>query len=201
MARVRRRALLAIAAATTSSGLAGCLDVGSDDGMPTGTEEPDGPGTSTEDDTDTGRTPTEDPAGETPTADSDESDTPMETDTPAETEDGTPGETRLVDQEMEIKSVECGGSGEDHWEVDVDDGVVTVDGEIGGNNACYSARIDSAEYDREGDVLRTTIESYDDSRDGEACGECIVDVHYLATFTFEDGEPGDVEVQHDGLDH
>lgn len=187
---MKRRALLAIAAGTTASGLAGCLDVGSDGGTPTGTKEPDGHGTSTEDDTDTGGTPTEDPAGETPTADSDE------TVTPTETENGTPGEPRLVEEDMEIKSVEC-GSGEDHWEVDVDDGVVTVDGAVGGNSACYSARIASAEYDGDADVLRTEIESYDDSRDDEACAGCTADVYYRATYTFEGGEPGDVEVQHD----
>lgn len=188
---MKRRGLLAIAGAATA-GLTGCLDGGSDDRTPTGTEEPDDPETPTDD------ADTADP----PNGDGEETESPTggdgKTDAPTETGKGTPGEPRLVDREMKIQSVECGGSGEDRWEVDVDDGVVTVDGAIGGNNACYSARVDTAEYDGDADVLHVVVESYDDSTDGEACADCIADVFYRATFTFEGGEPGDVDVHHDG---
>lgn len=197
---MRRRALLGIAAAATV-GHAGCLDSGSDDETPTGTDghgHEDGHGHG---DGHGDNSPTE---PDDPNEGSNQDHAGTETDhgdaagTETETSESTPGETRLADRDMEIKSVECGGSGGDHWEVDVDDGVVTVDGEIGGNSPCYSARIASAAYDGDADVLRTTIESYDDSRDGEGCARCIADIYYRATFTFEDGEPGDVEVQHDG---
>lgn len=201
---MKRRVLIGFAVGSTTAVFAGCLDVGSGSGTPTATEGRD-QGTATEGRSNATETPTQHETGETdtPDEDSERTDTstgePGETDTPTGTADGTPGEPRLADQDVEIKSVEC-GSGEDHWEVDVDSGVVTVDGSIGGNHGCYSARIASAEYDGDEDILRTVIESYDDSRDGEtACMECIVDIYYRATYTFEDGEPGDVEVQHDGL--
>lgn len=185
---MNRRTLLSTNAAAASTLLGGCFDRGSTDGT-TPTEGTDDRPAST---------PTGDPDGGTPTGDSDDGAGTEDPGTPTGTDEGTPGEPRLVEKDMEIKSVDC-GSGEDHWEVDVTDGVVTVDGAIGGNDGCYSARIDTAEYDGDEDVLRTVIESYDDSRDGETgCMECIVDIYYQATFTFEGGEPGEVDVQHDG---
>lgn len=196
---MKRRILLAIAAGSAAS-LVGCLDPSSDDGTATDTEGP-GDRTPTDDSAGGGtETATEDRPVETPTDDPQGTDGTAEPDdeTPTETADGTPGEPRLVDQDLEVQSVGCRGSGEDYWEVEVDDGVVTVDGAIGGNHTCYSARIASAEYVRDEDALRTAVESFDDREDGEACNDCIVDVFYRATYTFEDGEPGDVEVQHDG---
>lgn len=192
---VNRRALLAVTAAATSCAIGGCLDGGSTDGTPTATAGGDGQAAPTP----TGGTSTDGPDGGSGTEEPDDPQTP----TDRSDDQGTPtrtasGEPELVDQEIDIQEVECGGSGENYYEVDVDDGVVTVDGSIGGNNACYSARVDAAEYDADEDRFDLVVRSFEDRDDDEACTDCIVDVYYRATFTFEGGEPGEVKVEHVG---
>lgn len=170
---MKRRVLLA-AAATSATGLAGCLD--------------DGGGSGDADDTPTDGT-------ETPTETDDVTATPTETEAGTETE--TPERTRMTDREFEVTRVECGNdSGE--YDVTIGDGVVTVEGTLEGSNTCYTAELVTAEYDPDADELYVEVESVEDSEEGQACGECIVEVDYVARFEFENGEPSDVRVDQRG---
>ncbi|MFT4883194.1 MAG: hypothetical protein ACI8U4_000695 [Natronomonas sp.] len=153
---MKRRALLA-AAATATTGIAGCL-------------RSNGFGGSTPDETDT-----EVPADGEPT-----------------TED-----TRLVGQSFEVERVECGSDFGGH-DVTTEDGTVTVEGVLDGNNSCYTAELVRGEYVREEDTLYVEVESVDDSEEEEMCSTCIVEIEYVATFEFENGEPGSVRVDQRG---
>ena len=117
-------------------------------------------------------------------------------------DDATPTSTpkpdgpRLVDQSFEVKRVDCGNDYGDH-DVTTDDGVVTVEGVLDGRNTCYSAELVTSEYDAAADELYVEIESVA-SEDREACATCIVEIEYVATFTFEGGEPSSIRVDQRG---
>ena len=171
---MKRRALLAVAAAATA-GTTGCLDDG------TGSDDPDS-------------TPTETDAP-TETAEPTRTDEPTETETPTETPEAE--ETRMADREFEVTRVEC-GSEYDGPHVTTEDGVVTVEGTLDGSNTCYTAELVTAEYDAEADELHVAVESVEDREEGEACAECIVEIEYVARFEFENGEPSSVRADQRG---
>lgn len=168
-----RRDFLARTGALAAAALAGCLTDPPGAGTPIGGETP----------TDT-PTPTE-------TDGSAGTDEPTETDTPAPTDD--PTETPIAaDASFEIQGITPGG-GANSASVSFDDGV-TVDGTIGGNNGCYTARLKSA--DRSGDTLTVVVEAYEDSDTREACTQSLVDIDYVASFTFDESPPERVVVEH-----
>jgi len=113
--------------------------------------------------------------------------------TPTATEDGP----RVVDQSFEVTRVECGSDHGGH-DVTTDDGVVTVEGTLDGSNTCYTAELATGEYDAGEDRLYVEVAAVDDSEEGEACNSCIVEVDYVAEFTFEGGEPSGVHVEQRG---
>ena len=166
---MKRRVLLA-AAATSATGIAGCLDDGA------GGDDPDD-------------TPSD--GTETPTGTDEAGDTPTETGTE------TSERTRLTDREFEVTRVEC-GSDYGEYDVTVGDGVVTVEGTLDGSNTCYTADLVTAQYDPGADELYVEVESVEERAEDEACGECIVEIDYVARFEFENGEPSDVRVDQRG---
>jgi hypothetical protein len=116
--------------------------------------------------------------------------TPTETDNPTATP--TP-ESRLVDHEFSVVDAGCGTETE-RATVTFDGDTVRVDGTTTGPNGCYTADLADVVAD-EGrlDVTVTTRK-----RDGaEACVECLVEIDYEATFTFEGSLPDRVVVAHD----
>ena len=123
---------------------------------------------------------------------------PTQTDEPDDTEtpDPTAEETRLKDSSFEIEDVECGDEYGGH-DVTVEDGVVTVEGVLDGSNSCYTAELVRGEYDGDADTLYVEVEAVERD-DAGACNQCIVEIEYVATFTFENGEPGTVSVEQRG---
>ena len=102
---------------------------------------------------------------------------------------------RLVATSFEVTDVDC-GDGEAAHEVSIDDGRVVVDGVVGGADACHTAELAGADYDRATDTLEVTVAAVrGDGDDDRACAGCLVDVRYVATFAFENGEPGSVTVR------
>lgn len=120
------------------------------------------------------------------------------TDEPTPSPTATPDGPRLVDESFEVERVECGDDYGGH-DVTQSDGVVTVEGTLDGSNGCYTAELVTAEYDREADELYVEVESVDGSEEGEACSTCIVEIDYVAEFTFENGEPSSVRVEQRGV--
>jgi hypothetical protein len=151
---MKRRALLA-AAATATTGVAGCL-------------RSNGFGSPNTDETDDVRT-----------------------------DDPTDDETRLEDRSFEVTRVECGDEFGSH-DVIREDGQVTVEGTLDGRNTCYTAELVRGEYVSDEDTLYVEVESVDDSEEREMCSTCIVEIEYVATFEFANGEPGSVRVDQRG---
>ena len=103
--------------------------------------------------------------------------------------------TRLVATSFEVTDVDCGDGAASH-EADTGDGRVVVDGIVGGADACHTAELVGADYDRAADTLKITVAAVrGDGDDDRACAGCLVDIEYVATFRFENGEPGSVAVQ------
>jgi hypothetical protein len=115
-------------------------------------------------------------------------------DTPDES---TPEGTYLADQSFEVERVDCGNDYGGH-DVTTEDGTVTVEGVLDGNNTCYTAELVRGEYVADEDTLYVEVESVDDSGENEMCSTCIVEIEYVATFEFENGEPGSVRVDQRG---
>jgi hypothetical protein len=115
-------------------------------------------------------------------------------DTPDES---TPEGTHLVDQSFEVERVECGEDYGGH-EVTTEEQTVTVEGVLDGSNSCYTAELVRSEYVTDEDTLYVEVESVDDSGEDEMCSTCIVEIEYVATFEFENGEPGSVRVDQRG---
>ena len=120
---------------------------------------------------------------------------PTQTDEPdgTETPEPTAEETRLEDSSFEVEGVECGDEYGGH-DVTVEDGEVTVEGVLDGSNSCYTAELVRGEYDSDDDTLYVEVEAVE-REDAEACTQCVVEIEYVATFTFENGEPGTVSVE------
>ena len=114
------------------------------------------------------------------------------TDTPSPTPDGR----TLEDTAFEVTNVEC-GSDYGHHDVTTSGDTVTVEGVLDGRDTCYTAELVRGEYAGETDTLFVEVEARE-AEDAAACGQCIVEVHYVATFTFDDGTPEQVEVEQRG---
>ena len=187
----RRTLLRGLAAAGTLTLTAGCLADGSPGDQPTDTDEP----TDTDDPTDTPM-PTDDETPtdtSTPTDAGDHVDTVSGTDRDPEPSD-TPG---VTDSSFSVTGSGC-GSQTDDASVSFDDGAgtvsVSVSGTIWGNDACYTARLADTTY--ESDTLTVVVASESDAGTDTMCAECITEVDYEATVTFDGALPGKVEVKH-----
>ncbi|MFC7045659.1 hypothetical protein ACFQH6_09795 [Halobacteriaceae archaeon GCM10025711] len=105
----------------------------------------------------------------------------------------------LVDSTFEITDAGCGTETSTATiERSASEKRVVVTGAVTGPNACYRAKLAGAEYDPTNDVLRVHVETVDTSGEHEVCAQCQTKIDYEATFSFDGGLPGEVEVQHDG---
>lgn len=166
---MNRRALLRGLAPLAAGAVAGCLGGGRDGG-----------GT---DDGDAGGSPTDPPE-------------PSPTDTPSP--DGTTGGSRLVDRSFAVLEEGCGSDSE-VADATRDGSRVTVTGTITGSDSCHTGRLAGATYAGSDGRLRVSVETYvPPSTATMVCAECLVDIDYEATFTFEGGVPGEIVIVHDG---
>jgi hypothetical protein len=118
------------------------------------------------------------------------------------TADETPATTTapptLVGTTIEAGETSC-GEGRDEASVTFESAtaVVSVDGTIGAPNPCHTPTVDAVSYDDEADRLSLTV----GVESGDAiCMECIGDLSYTVTATFEGGLPGRVVVDHAGVE-
>lgn len=129
--------------------------------------------------------------------DGDDGDGSTPTDTPTATPSPTASPTKTsgcspVEEEFTVENV---GSGTGKNEATVSfDGDVVVDGTIRGKNGCYTASLGSVGY--EDGSLTVVVESHE-KEGAEACTQALVDIDYLATFTFDGELPDTVTVEHD----
>ncbi|MUV89875.1 hypothetical protein GJ629_08185 [Halapricum sp. CBA1109] len=118
------------------------------------------------------------------------------------TAEGTPTTTAAPPTLVETT---IGGRGDILWggerrgerHLRVGETTVAVDGTIGAPNPCHTPTVDAVSYDDEADRLSLTVgvESGD-----TICTECIGDLPYTVTTTFEGGLPGRVVVDHAGVE-
>lgn len=121
-------------------------------------------------------------------------------DQPEEREQTPPEESprspEIVDYTFGVRHVEC-----DHPESDYDvsrsDGQVSVIGSLRGSTTCGTASLDGIEYDADADELGLVVRSHVEEIEG-GCGDCIVEIEYEATVSFDYGEPGAVNVEYTG---
>ncbi|MXR21618.1 hypothetical protein [Halobacterium bonnevillei] len=101
------------------------------------------------------------------------------------------------DTSFEVTDAGCGGPAE-AAAVSFDESheSVAVSGTTSGPNGCYLARVADATYDASGDEFRLVVEAYDDADPDEGCTQCITEIDYEATASFDGGLPGRVVVVH-----
>jgi len=75
---------------------------------------------------------------------------------------------------------------------------VSVEGALTGRNSCYTAELESAEYDPAEDVFEVRIRSFEDREEDEVCSQVITEVEYRFIASFEGSLPGRTKVSHDG---
>jgi hypothetical protein len=103
---------------------------------------------------------------------------------------------KLADSSFELLDGGCGRpTDEASVTFESDGGTVSVEGTISGSNACYVAKLADASYDSETGTFDVTVVSMQ-KEGAEACAQCIVELDYEATFTFEGGLPAEVRVRH-----
>ncbi|PSP33524.1 hypothetical protein BRC64_03470 [Halobacteriales archaeon QH_10_67_22] len=170
---MNRRRLLSGIAGGCALAVTGCL--GEEPGPGAGTDEP------TETMSEDTPEPTEEPA-ESPTEEQPE----PPTDTP---------ETSVTDRSFEVTEAGCGRY-VDEAEVAFEDESVDVTGTTNGSQACYTAELDAATYDPEGDELTVDVVSVRTADEDQACADCIAEIDYEAMITFARGLPDTVTVVH-----
>lgn len=113
-------------------------------------------------------------------------------------EDGSSTGVRLLSSEFDVTD-RVPGNAEDVADVsfDVVDESVTVGGVIKGPNSCKTARLESAGYDDEADVLEIRVETVDLPDAAEVCTPVIMEMSYSTSADFSGGLPSTVSVYHD----
>ena len=109
------------------------------------------------------------------------------------------GPTSLAEASLDVLDSGCGQAANEasvgFREADL---AVDVSGTIAGSDACHTAKLKDASYDAEADALVLTVASAREE-ESEVCADCIAEITYEATATFEGGLPGTVEVVHEAL--
>jgi len=137
-------------------------------------------------------------AGETTTEGTEPTEGTELTETPTQTTTATQ-RPKLADSSFRLLDSGCGQpTNEASVTFESDGGAVTVEGTIPGSNACYVAKLVDASYDPEAGTLDVTVASMQ-KEGAEACAQCIVEIDYEATFTFEGGLPAEVRVVHQAM--
>lgn len=128
--------------------------------------------------------------GDTPGTDS-----PTPTSSPTASPSPTESSASVSGTSFEVVENAC-GSGTDAATVSFGDHVL-VTGTIRGQNTCYTAKLEAADYDAEADRLTVRIRSYvPESKGTSACGQCIVTIDYEAEVRFDGDLPETVAVEH-----
>lgn len=117
----------------------------------------------------------------------------QQTDTPTGTPDGPETPPSQPPSTFTATGASCGQQ-VDRAAVAVDDGTVTVEGTTWGNDACYTARLESVTVDGGTLTLRIAAER---RADAEGCAQCITELGYRATVEVG-GPPTEVVVVHRG---
>lgn len=142
----------------------------------------------------------EDIAGEAGETTTDEQDTTTdEQDTTTDEQDTTEQELTLADTSFEITDRGCGQPGsEASISFEAGDGSVGVTGTIPGASACYIAELADTSYDAESGTLEVTVASMQEEG-ADMCADCITEIDYEATVSFEGGLPANVRVVHQAM--
>ena len=114
-----------------------------------------------------------------------------QTETPTATPDYA---MNITDQSLEILESACGQQ-RDEASVTVDKSAhtVSVTGTVWGNDAGYTAALDEVRID--GGRLEVTVVAEEDPDSGMAA-QCITEIEYRATVTFDGAPPGEIVVTH-----
>ena len=104
------------------------------------------------------------------------------------------GQSGTPDTSFSVGATRC-GTQTNEAEVTFGDGTVTVEGTTWGNDACYTARLDSAAI--AGGTLTVAVVTESTAGEDEACAQCITEIEYRATVGTA-STPGEVVVTHDG---
>lgn len=114
-------------------------------------------------------------------------------------EDEPPEETDISLSDTEFEIIESGGgTRRDEVSIDTDEEelTVTVEGTLTGNNSCYTAELESAEYDAVEDTFDVNVRSFEDRAEDEMCAQVITEIEYRLVAFFEGGIPGRTVVSH-----
>ncbi|CCQ34119.1 membrane lipoprotein [Halorhabdus tiamatea SARL4B] len=218
---MNRRRFLQIGASTGAIGLlAGCLGGASTDD-PTDTDSPtDDPSeqpdqTPSPSPTDSPANATDDQGGESgdesiTTPDENEetagSDGDHQTATPDDGDSGSGeqawsagGEMNGVAFEFTSRAPTCGqGTDDANVEFQPEEGQIVVKGIRRGSDLCKRAQLGDVSHDTDADRLAVSVDAVDreECEDGGVGGQCLVDIPYEATFSFEDDIPSEVAISH-----
>lgn len=119
------------------------------------------------------------------------------TDTATPTDSPTPDAPELIDSSFRVESNECGNP-TNSATAGIDGDTITVTGTIDGSDTCHTARLAGAAVSDDGKTLAIEVEAYvPESTATQACGQCIVEIEYRSTFTFDLARPDRVVVNHD----
>lgn len=188
--RVTRRRVMWIVGAAV--GVAGCVDRdgnGNEDGA-TELDDPDENESEESDPVEAG--PEEDkPEGGDPGEEERYVNESEEDTTGGDANEESEGVGRVSFEVLEVES----GTSEESASVRFEDGVL-VEGTIGGENSCYTARL--ADVSLSGDDLIVAVESYEDADEGQMCAQALVGIEYEARIELVNAAPGTVVVEHDG---
>ncbi|NEU58836.1 hypothetical protein [Halorussus sp. MSC15.2] len=108
-------------------------------------------------------------------------------------------QSSLTDSSFDPATAECGKpAGDASVQFSQENGSVTVTGTISGSNTCYTAKLADASYDPESGTLDVTVASVQKGG-ADACAQCIVEIEYEATFSFDGAVPASVSVVHEAM--
>lgn len=103
---------------------------------------------------------------------------------------------QLEETDFEVLDVNCGDE-KNEARVEFEDDAVVVTGTIDGSDACKTAELADASYDPDADEFGIVVETVE-GEDAGACAQCIVEIDYRATFTFDGSLPPRITVRHEG---
>ncbi len=121
-----------------------------------------------------------------------------------EDEDDEPPDEREVSlADTRFETVRRGGGtrgDEVSFDFDEEAQTVTVEGLLTGRNSCYTAELESADYDAVEDVFAMNVRPFEDRDEDEMCLQVITEIEYRVVAEFEDGIPGRAVVSHRGTE-
>ena len=108
--------------------------------------------------------------------------------------DGGDGSAGTPHATFQVTGSGC-GSQKNEADVTFGDGQVTVEGTTWGNDACYTARLESTTFD--GGTLTVRVAAERPESENQGCAQCISEIDYRATVETPE-TPAEVVVVHRG---